>query len=142
MPTRKATASWSGGLKNGTGDFAGESGVIAGKFDFGTRFGDAKGTNPEELLAAAQAACFSMALSGALEGAGHPPTRVETEADCTVEKVGDGFRITKMKIIVRANVPGIDAAEFQRLAQEASTGCPVSRVFTGNLEKTLEATLV
>src|SRR5687767_13636511 len=89
MPTRNATATWDGGLKGGKGNFRGESGAIQGAYSFGSRFENAGGTNPEELLAAAEAACFSMALSGGLEKAGTPATRVETRAACTVEKVGD-----------------------------------------------------
>src|SRR3954471_11745315 len=104
MPTRKASAVWSGGLKGGTGNFRGESG-LAGSYSFGSRFENAKGSNPEELLGAAEAACFSMALSGALERNGTPATKVETDAATTVEKVTDGFGITKIALTVRATVP-------------------------------------
>src|SRR5688500_6487509 len=102
MPTRNASAKWEGGLRGGKGRFTGESGAIGGDYSFGSRFGDSGGTNPEELLAAAEAACYSMALSGALEAAGTPPESVETQAACTIEKVGDGFRVTTMKLVVRA----------------------------------------
>jgi lipoyl-dependent peroxiredoxin len=131
MPTRNASATWEGGLTKGKGSFSGESGAINGAYSFGTRFGDQKGTNPEELLAAAEAACFSMALSGGLEKNGTPATRVETRAACTVEKVGDGFKITTMKLDVRAQVPNIDAAAFQKVAEATKTGCPVSQALAG-----------
>lgn len=131
MPTRNASATWEGGLAKGKGSFSGESGAINGAYSFGTRFGDQKGTNPEELLAAAEAACFSMALSGDLEKNGTPPTRIETRAACTVEKAGEGFRITAMKLDVRAEVPNIDAAAFRKVAEATKTGCPVSRALAG-----------
>ena len=131
MPTRNASATWEGGLQKGKGSFNGESGAIGGNYSFGTRFGDAKGTNPEELLAAAEAACFSMALSGGLEKNGTPPTRIETRAACTVEKSGEGFKITTMKLDVRAQVPGIDAGAFQKVAEATKVGCPVSQALAG-----------
>lgn len=131
MPTRNASAVWEGKLKDGKGQFKGESGVISGNYSFGTRFGDAKGTNPEELLAAAEAACFSMALSVGLEQAGTPPQRVETRAACTVEQQGGGFKITTMKLDVRASVPGIDDAKFQEIAEKTKKTCPVSVALAG-----------
>ena len=141
MAIRNASAAWEGGLKGGTGRFEGESGAISAKYDFGSRFGDQGGTNPEELLAAAEAACFSMALAAGLEGAGHAPTRVETKAACTVEKVADGFAITTMRLRVTAVVPGIDDAAFQQIAAATKTGCPVSQALTGTTI-TLDAALV
>jgi len=143
MPTRNASAVWEGGLRGGNGRFDGESGALSGRYDFGSRFTDAGGTNPEELLAAAEAACFSMALSAGLEGAGHAPTRVETKAACTVEKVEDGFKITTMKLRVTAVVDGIDDAKFQEIAAATKTGCPVSKALAGvdiQLEATLQST--
>ncbi|HYH78493.1 MAG TPA: OsmC family peroxiredoxin [Longimicrobium sp.] len=131
MPTRNASAVWEGGLQQGNGRFDGESGAIGGSYNFGSRFGEAGGTNPEELLAAAEAACFSMALAGGLEKAGHSPTRVETKAACTVEKVEGGFGITTMKLNVRAVVPGIDDAKFQEIAAGTKVGCPVSKALAG-----------
>ena len=132
MPTRNASATWEGKLKDGKGQFKGESGIIGGNYSFGTRFGDARGTNPEELLAAAEAACFSMALSGGLEGAGTPAQRVETRAACSVEpQPGGGFKITTMKLEVRATVPGIDAAKFQEIAEKTKKTCPVSVALAG-----------
>lgn len=130
MPTRKASAVWNGDLKGGNGTFKGETG-LGGSYNF-TRFADQSGgTNPEELLAAAEAACFSMALSGGLGKNGTPPTKVSTEAACTVEKVGDGFTITRMALNVTATVPNIDAATFERIAQQTKDGCPVSRALKG-----------
>lgn len=130
MPTRTASAEWKGGLKGGTGSFKGQTG-LGGSYSFGSRFEEAGGSNPEELLAAAQAACFSMALSGALEKNGTPPTSVRTKAHCTVEKVGEGFTITTMRLDVEAQVPGIDDATFQKIAEGTKTGCPVSRALAG-----------
>lgn len=126
MPTRTASAVWNGGLKGGTGTFKGETG-IGGAYSFGSRFENAAGSNPEELLAAAEAACFSMALSGALEKNGTPPNNVETSAACTVEKVDGSNTITKIALSVKASVPKIDTATFDRLVQETKVGCPVSR---------------
>jgi osmotically inducible protein OsmC len=142
MPTRNASAVWEGGLQGGTGSFNGESGKIGGAYSFGSRFGDAGGTNPEELLAAAEAACFSMALSGGLERAGHRPERVETRAACTIERQGEGFQITSMRLAVRARVPGMSKEEFMKAAEAAKDGCPVSKAFKGNLKFELDARLV
>ena len=142
MPTRNASAVWEGGLRGGKGRFDGESGAIGGDYSFGSRFGDTGGTNPEELLAAAEAACYSMALSGALERAGTPPDRVETQAACTIEKVGDGFRITTMKLTVRASVPGADRDAFKDLAESTKDSCPVSAALLGNVHLEVDAQLV
>jgi osmotically inducible protein OsmC len=141
MPTRKAHASWEGGLKSGKGEFGGESGAISGRYSFASRFEDAGGTNPEELLAAAEAACYSMALSLALENEGSAPERVHTDAACSIEKVGDGFKITRMKLTVRARVPGMDEETFQRLAEATKEGCPVSGALIGNVDIELDASL-
>ena len=140
MPTRKASATWEGGLKGGKGSFKAESG-IAGAYSFGSRFENAKASNPEELLAAALAACYSMALSLGLEKNGTPPTRVATDVACTIDKVGEGFTITKMHLAVRGKVPNVDAAAFDKIAHATKEGCPVSRVFKGNVQMTLEAKL-
>ena len=131
MPTRNATATWEGGLKGGKGTFKGESGAIDAKYSVGSRFESDPGSNPEELLAAAHAACFSMALAIGLEKGGNTPTKVETKGACTVEKQGEGFTITTMKLTTRATVPGIDNAKFQAAVQAAKTGCPVSRALAG-----------
>src|SRR5439155_6732383 len=126
MPTRSATAAWQGGLKTGNGTFKTATG-LGGSYNRGSRFEEGTGSNPEELLAAAEAACYSMALSAGLEKNGTPPTSVETTAYCTIEKVGDGFSITTMKLDVRASVPNIEAAAFQKIASDTKDGCPVSR---------------
>jgi osmotically inducible protein OsmC len=140
MPTRKASAVWEGGLRGGKGSYSAESG-IGGAYSFGSRFEQAGGSNPEELLAAAEAACFSMALGLGLEKNGTPPTRVETQAACTVDKVGEGFKITTMKLVTRAKVPNIDDATFQKIAAATKDGCPVSGALKGNVEITLDAKL-
>jgi osmotically inducible protein OsmC len=140
MPTRKSSATWEGGLKGGKGSFKTETG-LAGAYSFGSRFENAPQSNPEELLAAALAACYSMALSGGLEKNGTPPTRVETSVACTVEKVGEGFKITKMHLTVRGKAPNVDPATFDKIAQATKDGCPVSQVFKGNVAMTLEAKL-
>ena len=141
MPVRTATAVWEGGLRGGKGTFKAESGQVGGNYGFGSRFEQAPGSNPEELVAAAHAACLSMALSAGLERAGKTATRVETKASCTVEKVGDAFRITKMKLEVRAKVPGLDQAGFARAAEDAKNGCPVSNALKGNVAFELDAKL-
>jgi osmotically inducible protein OsmC len=141
MPTRKASATWEKGLQNGNGSFSGESGTIRGSYSFGSRFANATGSNPEELLAAAEAACFSMALSLGLEKNGTPPERVTTDAACTIDKVGEGFRITTMRLDVTAQVPGIDDAKFQEIAKATKDGCPVSQALRGNVDITLNARL-
>ena len=140
MPTRTATAQWQGGLKGGKGSFKGQTG-LGGSYSFGSRFQDETGSNPEELLAAAEAACFSMALSGGLEKEGFPPTSVETQAACTVEKVGEGFKITTIKLSVKAVVPGLDDAKFQAIAAATKEGCPVSSALKGNVQIDLTAAL-
>lgn len=127
MPTRKANATWEGDLQKGKGSFEGEGGTISGTFTAGSRFGTDPGTNPEELLAAAHASCFSMALSHELAQAGHPPTSVSTTAACTVEKVDGGFSITGIKLTSTATVPGIDQATLEKFANGAKVGCPVSK---------------
>jgi lipoyl-dependent peroxiredoxin len=131
MPTRNASAVWDGGLKGGKGTFDGESGTIGGSYTAGSRFAEERGTNPEELLAAAEASCYSMALAGALEKQGATPQSIRTEAACTVEKVGEGFAITRMRLRVRARVSGVDDAAFQAAAQATKEGCPVSRALAG-----------
>ena len=140
MPTRTASASWKGGLRGGTGSFKGQTG-LGGSYSFGSRFENASGSNPEELLAAAEAACYSMALSAGLERAGTPATSVDTTAQCTIEKVGEGFKVTKMRLDVRAVVPKIDAAEFRKIAEATKDNCPISQVMKGNVPIELDAKL-
>ncbi len=141
MPTRNATAIWEGGLKDGKGSFKAGSGAFEGSYSFPSRFEQGPGTNPEELMAAAHAACLSMALSAGLERAGKTPRRIETRAACTIEKVGDGFKITKMELVVAGKVGGIDQAGFESAAEEAKNGCPVSGALKGNVELRLDAKL-
>jgi lipoyl-dependent peroxiredoxin len=140
MPTRTASAKWEGGLKGGRGTYSGANG-LGGQYNFSSRFEEGPGSNPEELLAAAHAACYSMALSAGLEGAGTPPTSVSTTAKCTVEKAGAGFAITRMQLDVVAVVPNIDDAAFQKAAQSAKENCPVSRALNGNVDVKLNAKL-
>jgi osmotically inducible protein OsmC len=125
MPTRKATATWEGGIKSGKGSFKGQTGLGAA-YSFASRFENGAGSNPEELLAAAEASCFSMALSLFLEQAGAPPARIDTEAACTIEPSGPGFKISKIHLTVRANVPNLDDAKFQQIAKTTKENCPVS----------------
>ncbi len=141
MPTRRSSARWEGGLKGGKGTFNGESGAIGGQYNFSSRFEEGVGSNPEELLAAAEAACFSMALAGSLEKNGTPPISVETQAACTVEPGDGGFRISKIHLDVKAVVPEIDDAKFQEIANGTLTTCPVSKTFHGNVAITLAAVL-
>jgi len=138
MPTSTASAVWEGGLKGGKGEYKGGQSNLSGSYNFGTRFVGEPGSTPEELLAAAEAACFSMALSAGLEKAGLSPQRVETTAKCTVEKVGEGFSITTMKLAVRATVPGAEADKFREIAQATKDGCPVSRALKGNVDISIE----
>ena len=145
MPVTKATASWEGTLKEGKGVMKLPSGSFEGPYSFVSRFergaGPDTGTSPEELLAAAHAGCYSMALSARLTNAGFPPVRVDSEARITMESVDGGMSITKSHLVVKANVPGLGEAAFQEHAASAKTGCPVSRALAA-LQITLEATLV
>ena len=141
MATSSATAVWEGGLRNGRGQFNGKSGIIQGSYSFPTRFEGAKGTNPEELIAAAHASCLSMALSGVLEKGGTPATRITTTAAATIDKAGEGFRITRMRLEVRGEVPGVDQAAFAKAAEAAKDGCPVSQALKGNVAFELDARL-
>ena len=143
MPTRKSSAVWEGGLKDGNGSYNVGSGAVGGAYNFGSRFEEQPGSNPEELLAAAEAACYSMALSGGLEKNGTPPKKISTNAECTVEKGDVGFQITTMKLDVTATVPNIDNAKFQEIAKATLMGCPVSKAFSGgSMKLELNARLV
>ena len=141
MTTSTASATWEGGLRAGKGDFTAGSGAFQGAFTFATRFEGARGTTPEELIAAAHAACFSMALSAGLEKAGTPATRITTKASCTLDMVASGPKITTMKLEVRGQVPGITREAFAKAAEDAKNGCPVSGALKGNLTIGLEAKL-
>jgi len=138
---KHASAVWTGSLKEGKGTISTETGVLDNApYGFKSRFEDGPGTNPEELIGAAHAGCFSMALSAQLSGAGAPPERIETKAEITFEKVGEGFAITASHLTVSAKVPGLDAAKFQELATKAKEGCPVSKVLNATI--TMDATLL
>ncbi len=126
MPVRKANAQWRGGLKDGQGKMKMQSGAYEGGYTFSSRFEDGTGTNPEELIAAAHAGCFSMALSGNLERAGFTPRHVQTAAHVTVERTDEGFRITRIVLDTEAEVPGMAQDDFLREAEAAKVGCPVS----------------
>ena len=141
MPVRKASAVWNGTLKEGNGTMKMQSGAYEGKYSFGSRFQEDPGTNPEELIAAAHAGCFSMALSGGLTKSGFSPERVETSAKAHLEKVGEGFKITRIQLTCQASVPGIDDAAFQVIAAGAKAGCPVSQALAG-VDISLDAQLV
>ena len=141
MPTSSASAVWEGVLRNGRGHFKAGSGAFEGDYSFATRFEGARGTNPEELIAAAHAACLSMALSAGLEKSGTPATRISTKASCTVEKAGEGFKITRMRLEVRGKVAGVDQAGFAKAAEAAKNGCPVSTALQGNVQFDLDAKL-
>lgn len=140
MPTSRAHARWEGTLKKGKGVMKMGSGVCEGEYSFATRFEGKAGTNPEELIGAAHAGCFSMALSMLLEQAGHPPRTIDTQAEVTMEQVDDGFAITRIRLKTEADVPGMEAGAFQEQAEAAKTGCPVSKALTGP-QIELEATL-
>jgi len=141
MTTSNASAVWEGVLRSGRGHFKAGSGAFEGDYSFATRFEGARGTNPEELIAAAHAACLSMALSAGLEKGGTPATRISTKASCTVDKAGEGFKITRMRLEVRGKVAGLDQAGFAKAAEEAKSGCPVSTALQGNVEMELDARL-
>ena len=141
MPTSNATAVWNGKLKDGNGHYAAGSGAFQGDYTFATRFEGKQGTNPEELIAAAHAACFSMALSAGLERAGTPATKITTRGSCTLETVGGGPKITRMRLETRGLVPGIDQAAFTKAAETARDGCPVSGALKGNVVFELDARL-
>jgi len=138
---RKASAVWRGGLKDGKGSLTATSGILNNTpYSFVTRFENEPGTNPEELIAAAHAGCFSMALSAMLGNASMTPERIETTATVTIEPVGGKPTISKIHLVCRANVPGADPEKFNQTAQEAKAGCPVSRALAGT-NITLDAKL-
>ena len=137
---RKATARWIGDLRSGTGTVRLGSGVLETPYTFKTRFEDAPGTNPEELLGAAHAACFTMALSAQLARGGHAPRRVDTEAVVHLDKVGESSVITRIDLITRGDVPGVSEAEFKRLAEETKVGCIISKALAA-VPMTVQATL-
>lgn len=142
MAVRKADAVWEGTLKEGKGNMRLSSGSYNGPYSFSSRFESGTGTNPEELIAAAHAGCYSMALSGQLTAAGFPPKRISTTANAHFEKLEQGWRIVKMHLVTEADVPGVNATQFQELAAKAKTGCPISNALSDQIEVTLDAKLV
>ena len=139
MPQRKGSAEWTGGLKDGKGSVSASSGAFEGSYSFGSRFEETGGTNPEELIGAAHAACFSMALAAALGKAGYEPRRVTTTARVDLD-MKDGPKISTITLDTEADVPGIDAEEFRKQAEGAKENCPVSRALAG-VDIRLEARL-
>jgi osmotically inducible protein OsmC len=138
---RKASAAWNGDGRSGTGRLTTQSGVLSeSAFGFRTRFENEAGTNPEELIAAAHAGCFSMALAFGLQAAGFTAEEIRTEAAVTLEPEGEGFKISRSALTLRARIPGIDQARFEALAQAAETNCPVSKVLKAEI--TLDAQLL
>jgi osmotically inducible protein OsmC len=142
MPTRQSEAQWSGDLKQGKGTMKLGSGAYEGAYSFQSRMESGKGTNPEELIAAAHAGCFSMALSAMLSGAGHVPKKVHTTAKVSFDPVPGGFAITKIALETEAEIPGLDDPTFQKIAQDAKKGCPVSKALAAVPEISLTAKLI
>lgn len=141
MPVRNADATWNGDLKSGKGSLKLGSGAYEGQYSFSSRFESGTGTNPEELIAAAHAGCYSMALSAGLGKAGFTPKRIHTTAKVSLDKVGEGFKITKITLVTEAEVPGVDDAAFQDIATKTKAGCPVSQALSATPIE-LEAKLV
>lgn len=140
MPLKTAEAVWNGSLTEGNGHLKTQSGAVDVNYDWRSRAGDGTGTNPEELIAAAHAGCFSMALSHILGAAGFKATKISTKSSVSFDKVGDGFAITKIALTTVASVPGIDQATFKTYADSAKVGCPVSKALA-SVPITLEAKL-
>jgi lipoyl-dependent peroxiredoxin len=140
MPTRNAHAEWNGSITDGSGTMAFGSGAFEGAYSFSSRMEEGTGTNPEELIGAAHAGCFSMALSVALGEAGHPPESISTDAQVRFGKEGEGWAIQGVELTTRARVPGIDEETFRQAAEAAKEGCPVSKALAGT-EISLDATL-
>lgn len=140
MPVRKAEAQWRGSLKDGSGTMRVGSGAFAGSYSFSSRMENGTGTNPEELIGAAEAGCFSMALANALTEAGHAPQEIRTSANVHFDRGDKGWSITGVELSTEAVVPGVDDATFNRLAEDAKKSCPVSKALTGT-QVSLKATL-
>jgi osmotically inducible protein OsmC len=141
MAIRTATGQWDGDLRNGDGSFRSASGALDGEYSFESRFGESGGTNPEELVAAAHASCFSMFLAGVLSEGGNTPESIRTEAKVQILKDGEGFTVTRTDLATVGRVPGIDDAGFQQAAQVAKENCPISKALAAVAEINLEATL-
>lgn len=142
MATRNGTAEWRGSLQAGAGTVSVASGLFDGQYSFKTRFEDEPGTNPEELIAAAHAACYSMALSALLSGDGHEPESITTTAKVHLRNIEGTPTIPQIDLVTEGRVPGLDEAQFADYAAKAKAGCPVSRALAGVDEITLQATLV
>ncbi len=140
MPKRDGNAVWNGGLTDGNGTIKVGDGLFEGQYSFSSRFEEGEGTNPEELIAAAHAGCYSMAFSAQLEEAGYTPNSVDTTASVWIEKGDEGFSIKRILLSTVSDVPGIDDAKFQEVAKAAKEGCPVSRALAA-VDISLEATL-
>ncbi len=138
--TRTADVHWEGNISHGKGTIKAESGLVTAGYSFGTRFSNEPGTNPEELLAASHAACFTMALTLALTRDGHPPTAIDTKASVHLKRDGQGFAIPRIDLSTTVTAPGVDADEFQRLAKGAKENCPISRALNA-VEIELDARL-
>ena len=141
MSTHKSSANWHGNLIAGNGTMNVGEGAWEGSYSFKSRFEGGEGRSPEELIAAAHAGCFSMAFSHALAEAGYDPQQVATNAEATLEKTAEGFRITRMRLVTKGKVGGITNDEFQNIANGAKENCPVSQALKGGMEITLDASL-
>jgi lipoyl-dependent peroxiredoxin len=141
MAIRTATAEWKGDLPSGTGAFSGASGMLDGQYSFESRFGEGGGTNPEELIAAAHASCFSMFLAGVLSQGGNTPESVQTESRVQILKDGEGFTVTRIDLATVGRVSGIDDAGFQQAAEVAKENCPISKALGAVAEMNVDATL-
>lgn len=141
MPVRKGNAEWNGNLRDGKGTVKTETGTVNAQYSFTSRFEEGKGTNPEELIGAAHAGCFSMALAGALAKNGYDPKSIRTEDRVHIEKVGEGFKITKIEMFTEADIPGINDDTFQKFAEDAKKNCPVSQALK-SVDMVLDAKLI
>jgi osmotically inducible protein OsmC len=141
MPIRTSSARWQGNLTEGSGTIRTGNGGLEGNYSFKSRFQEGEGTNPEELIGAAHAGCFSMAFSKALADAGFTPTSVDTTAKVHLDKTDAGFSVTRIDLETVGDVPGVDEAEFQKLAEAAKANCPISRLLSPGAEISLVATL-
>ena len=141
MAIRTATGQWDGDLRNGDGSFSAASGSLDGKYSFESRFGESGGTNPEELVAAAHASCFSMFLAGVLSDGGNAPESIRTEAKVQILKDGEGFTVTRIDLATVGRVAGVDDAGFQQAAQIAKENCPISKALGAVPEMNLDAKL-
>ncbi len=142
MPVRHAEATWQGNLRDGKGTMRFGEGLFEGPYSFPSRFEEGTGTNPEELLGAAHAGCFSMALSSHLTKAGHPPEEIRTRASVSIEKMEGDWTVTRVHLDTEANVPGIAEARFLEATEHAKESCPISRALSGGPEVTLKARLI